>query len=52
MDKWYVFTLDSHDCFGPFASYDAAVQWGKVNRPTFQVLRAPPYRDTLILRPF
>ena len=47
----YVFTLDSHDCFGPFASEQMAVGWGKKHRPTFQVLSKVP-AFTTVLKPF
>lgn len=48
---FYIFTLDSHDCFGPFDTKSAALNWAK-RLPSYQLLNKIPYLSTLILKPF
>lgn len=50
--RCYLYTLDSHDCFGAFAceadAHDWARQWGV---GSYQLLKAPPYETTLVRPP-
>ena len=51
--KWYIYTLDSHDAFGPFVSYDAALAWAKHRQlSSFQVLNGLPYNTTIQLKAY
>lgn len=49
----YIYTLDSHDCYGPFLDSDKARDWAKKrNFTSFQILVSKPYICTEVLRPF
>lgn len=49
MTTYYIYTLDSHECFGPFTSADAAHAWARFrNKRSYQLLTAPPYSYTLV----
>lgn len=49
----YIWTLDSHDCYGIFSCSEAAREWAdKRGLKSYQILLNPPHRDTLVLKPF
>lgn len=49
----YIYTLDSHDCYGPFSSGYDAMFWANSHEFTsYQVLTAKPYASTRVLNPF
>jgi hypothetical protein len=48
----YLYTLDSHDCFGRFPSVVCAHAWAvKTGRSSYQLLNKPPYPTTVVMQP-
>ena len=48
-----VFTLDSHEHFGPFEDRLAAYRWAmKVGLACYQLVKQPVWKDSLIRRPY
>lgn len=49
----YIYTLDSHDCYGPFDNAVTAIRWAdrSLYRSPYQVLVEPPYTSTPIITP-
>jgi hypothetical protein len=49
----YLYTLDSHDCYGPFNSDADATLWAYRNMFTsYQLLKTPPYESTQVMEPW
>jgi hypothetical protein len=48
----YLYTLDSHDCYGRFMSYPAAHAYAvKRGFSSYQLLNKPPHSSTVVLFP-
>jgi len=48
----YLYTLDSHDCYGRFASRETARLWAaKRNMISYQILSKPPHSHIVVLNP-
>lgn len=48
----YIFTLDSHDCYGPFQSQGLAFTWAQQEGfECYQLLPEPPYETTVVHDP-
>jgi hypothetical protein len=49
----YLYTLDSHDCFGRFISAEEAHRWAarNPNISTYELMTKPPFADTIVLNP-
>lgn len=42
MDKFWLFTLDSHECFGPFVNKGHLEEWANAtNHWSYQILTRP-----------
>ena len=51
--KTYLWTLDSHDCFGPFDSPDDAHDWAKATYKTsYTLVKKPSYPNDLVHAPY
>lgn len=49
----YIYTLDSHDCYGPFQSQVEAFEWAQLEDfGSYQLLPKPPFENTVVLHPF
>lgn len=48
----YLYTLDSHDCYGPFETKDAAMQWANdTGKSSYQLVENPPYELSRVIKP-
>ncbi|SHH47199.1 hypothetical protein SAMN05444169_7622 [Bradyrhizobium erythrophlei] len=53
MDVHFIYTLDSHDCYGPFGSQDNAKTWAiRRGFKSYQILTHTPFQFTQVLRPY
>jgi hypothetical protein len=49
---YFLYTLDSHDCYGPFHSTTSLHNWAKNKRfRSYQVLNYAPYSSTFVHYP-
>ena len=52
VQKRYVYTLDAHECFGPFLTEIAAREWAHFKAlPSYQILSHPPFSNQPIQEP-
>ena len=50
--KTYLWTLDSHDCFGPFDSKSCAAEWARLTaKSSYQLLDKPPFAAVAPIKP-
>ena len=48
-EVYYIYTLDSHDCYGRFTSLaDAHAYAGEHYLRSYQILPKPPYESTVV----
>jgi len=49
----YLWTLDSHECFGPFRTFVSAHAWAvESEKHAYRLLDKPPYETTVVIAPY